>query len=112
MKRCEKQEHQEPAKNKASERRGDHWHNDFRPDASIPLYYRPIAARRRKCGPAKSADEGMTRTRRQTEPPRGDVPHKRSDDSSKNRRHRDNVGVDKAFADCRCHSAAKERACE
>ena len=35
---------------------------------------------------------------------------KRSNDCGENRRHCNHVGVNKALADCRCHSAAEERA--
>ena len=82
----------------------------FGHNAGIPLYDRPIAACRCECGSAKSADECVTRARRQTKPPRGDVPRERSKRRGENRRHCNHVGVNKALADCRCHSAAEERA--
>ena len=54
----------------------------------------------------------MTRTGRQTKPPRRDVPHKRSDHRAKHGRHCDDVGVHESFADRRSNGATKQGAGE
>ncbi len=107
-----KQKHQEPAKNKSGKWRGDHWHNDFWPHSSIPFYHRPIAVSGSKRCAAEAADEGVTRTGGQTEPPRGDVPRKRGDHCAKYRRHRDDIGVHESFADSGSNRATKQCAGE
>jgi len=54
----------------------------------------------------------VTRARRQTEPPCGDVPRKRRDDGGKHCGHCDNVRVHQTFTDRRCHCTAEQRAGE
>ncbi len=104
-----KQKHQQPPENETCEWGGDHGHNDFWPHTGVPFYDRPIAACRGNRRTAKSADECVTRTRGQTEPPGGDVPGERGDDRAEHRRHCDHVGVHEAFPNSRCNGAAEER---
>ena len=108
MQRDEKQKHQQPPENETCEWGGDHGHNDFWPHTSVPFYDRPIAACRGNRRTAKSADECVTRTRRQTEPPGGDVPSERGDDRAEHRRHCDHVCVHQPLTDGRCYGAAEE----
>ena len=112
MQRDKKQKHQERAENKACEWGDDHGHNYFWPHTRVPFYDRPTAAGRGHRRPAKSADERVTRTRGQTEPPGRDVPGERSDDRAKHRGHRDHVCVHQPLANGRCNGAAEERAGE
>ncbi len=83
-------------------------HNNFRPHTCVPFYDRPITARRSQRCSAKSADERMAGTGRQSEPPCGDVPDGGSDHRAENRRHRDHVGVHEPFDDHRSNRAAKQ----
>src|SRR5204862_8818 len=55
------------------------------------------------------AAEGMARTGGQSKPPSSDIPNEGGDDRAEHRRHRDDVGVYQAFADCRSNRAAKQR---
>ena len=85
-------------------------HNNFRPHTCVPFYDRPITARRSQRCSAKSADERMAGTGRQSEPPCGDVPDGGSDHRAEDRRHCDHVGVHEPLADRRSNRAAEERA--
>ena len=107
-----KQKHQQPPENETCEWGGDHGHNDFWPHTSVPFYDRPIAACRGNRRTAKSADECVTRTRGQAEPPGGDVPGERGDDRAEHRGHCDHVCVHEPFPNSRCNGAAEERAGE
>ena len=99
VKQNEKKKHYQSTENETGDGRGDHWHNHFRPNTGIPFDDRPISFCSRERCAAETADQRVTRARRQAKPPCGHVPDERGQHRAEHRPHRDNFGVDQAFAD-------------
>src|SRR2546423_13846353 len=87
VKDYEQEKHHESAENESGDRRGDHWHNYFRPDAGVPFNDAPVSFGSRERGAAKSADQRVTRARWQTEEPGDHVPNECGEYGAKHRAH-------------------------
>jgi len=106
--------HQECTADKTEQRRRKHRQDDLGPEADTrtlgvlrgPDQDAPVALRRREGRPAESADEGVAGTRRQTQPPRENIPDDRAQQRTKYRQHVDGARLDEPPADRLCHGRA------
>ena len=111
MKDQKEREHHQSAEKETGQRRCNHRDNHLRPESGVPFQHRPVSVRGRERGSAQSADQRMTGTRRQTDPPGRNIPGKGSDERGQHCRHSHDIGVDQTFADGGGDCAAQKRAC-
>src|SRR6266576_246917 len=92
-----KREHHQSAEEKTSQRRCNHRNNYLWPESAVPFQDGPVSARGRERGSAQAANQRMTGTRRETDPPGRNVPGEGSNERAQHRRHGHDTGVHQPF---------------
>src|SRR6266513_4382321 len=93
----EKRGHHWSAEEETGQRGCNHRDNYLWPESAVPFQDRPVSARGRVRGSAQAANQRMTGTRRETDPPGRNVPVEGSNERAQHRRHGHDTGVDKTF---------------
>src|SRR6266850_3715677 len=94
-----KREHHQSAEEETGQRGCNHRNNYLWPESAVPFQYRPVSTRSRECSATEPANQRVTRTRRETDPPGRNVPGEGSNERAQHRRHGHDTGVDQTFAD-------------
>src|SRR6266567_9633225 len=80
MEERKKCEHHQSAEKETGKRRCNHRNNHFWPESAVPFQHRPVSPRGRERGSAQAANQRMTGTRREADPPGRNIPGKGSDE--------------------------------
>src|SRR5438067_12160685 len=105
-----KREHHQSAEEETDQRGCNHRNNYLWPESAVPFQDRPVSARGRERGSAQAANQRMTGTRRETDPPGRDIPGEGSDKRAQYRRHGHDIDIDQTFADGGSDCAAQKGA--
>src|SRR5438552_7037751 len=92
-----KREHDQSAEEETGQRGCNHRNNYLWPESAVPFQDRPVSARGRERGSAQAANQRMTGTRRETDPPGCNIPGESSDERDQHCRHVNEASVDKTF---------------
>jgi hypothetical protein len=80
MEERKKCEHHQSAEEKSNQRRCNHRNNHFWPESAVPFQHRRVSPRGRERGSTQAANQRMTGTRRESDPPGRNIPGEGSDE--------------------------------